>query len=506
MSIENLAGITITSMMVANIGKRGKSTPSGASSLDFELANEMTKPWLAIYNFYKRVSLFGFAKIGLRGSLKFVLTLLIGVTVLLMTSAINTVALPKQRWTPETTYCTPAQRIASLNYSFTENQAYNMGLSLTDAESRTAALIAAQSWTATDNIWYTGATHDYWQSLFQSSSRNSDSFPRYTAIKTFQNETITFTVRLKSVQDLYTRAGNSSDYFARVAQGYAGAFNITVPALTTSCQELLARQGNDTFAVRTNPTDAPGRPSLQIVLGPSSRYPEFKGANCSLGFQQMYYTPTGWVPSSTYSRVTGVWLDRDIYETITDFAPTILPATTYDASIVRSLGNTLNTTLPVIDDFTNGFVSFMAILVKAVQGRRPESPTGAGAVAPGIAAIVQQTISSGDFSDIDTDQEVCSSIRWEVYGSGPRLPWQWAIGVVLAFGILIAFVDFLAWLNPRVYVAEWISVFGMLTLANGSPKLDAFEDKDAAEKSLLYVVETESGEVELRERNSFKMT
>ncbi|EPS43351.1 hypothetical protein H072_2636 [Dactylellina haptotyla CBS 200.50] len=507
MSIEHLAGITITSMMIGNLSKGNKATPEGASSLDFELANEMTKPWLAAYNFHKRIKRFGFASIGVWGSVKFILTLLVAFTVLLMTAAINTVALPKQRWTPEVRYCTPAERIIRLTYEFIENQAYNMGLSLTNVESRAATLLASQTWMTTSNIWYTVATHDYWQALATTNSNTADTFPVVTAIKTYQNETVTFSVRLRKVQDLYTRVPNSADYFGKVSQGYAGVFNITVPSLTTSCKELSAPQGNDTYLVRTNPIDASGRPSLRIILGPSSQYSEFKGANCSLLFRQMYHTPTGWYPSSSGNTADYVSLDTDLYGNRRDYTPTPLPVTQYDAGIVANLTNTLNTTLPAIDDLTNGFVSFMAILVRAVEGRISDSPSGAGAVAVGLAAIAQQTISLGNFLDTDTDEEICSMLRWEVYGSGPRLPWQWAIGAFLGFGILIAFVDFLAWFHPKVYVAEWIDVFGMLSLANGSPKLDAFsEDKGVAERALLYVVETDDGEVELRERKIFKLT
>ncbi|KAK6544219.1 hypothetical protein TWF694_000922 [Orbilia ellipsospora] len=506
MSIEHLAGITITSMMIANfgVGKRHGTTPRGVTSLDLELANEMTKPWLALYNFYKRVRIFGFAKVGVWGGIKFLLTLLVGLTVLLMTAAINTVALPKQRWTSPTIYCTPATRITALNYSYYDNQAYNIGLSFTNVDSRAAALIATQSWIPTENLWYAATNSSYWQQLYETDSGNSESLPRYTAIRAYQNETTTFTVRLRTIQNMYTRAGNSTDYFGRVAQGFAGIFNITVPTLITTCEDLSDPQENDTFSVRKNPTDPTSRPSLQIILGPSQSS-GFKGANCSLQFQQMLFTPTGWAPSSSDATIPGVYLDRDMYGNYKDYPTTVLPVTEFDAGIVESLVNTLNTTLPIIDRFTNGFVSFMALLVNIVDGRYPDSPTGAAAVAPGIAAIAQQTMSLGTFTDIDLDNEICSEFRWEVYGSGPRIPWQWVIGAFLGFGILIAFIDFLAWLNPMVYVAEWIDLSGMLALANNSPRLDVFhDDKEAAERTLLYVVETSSGDVELRERNPFR--
>ncbi|KAK6537112.1 hypothetical protein TWF694_011311 [Orbilia ellipsospora] len=508
MSIEHLAGISITSLMVVKLGNEGyrsdSTRPKGVISLDLDLANEMTKPWLTVYNFYQRIKIYGLRKIGVWGYIKFLLTLVVAFTVLLMTSALNTVAVPKKRWAPFKTYCSSAQRISSLEYQYIGSQALNTGISRSEADKRASTLIAAEAWAATQNTYAVASTNEYWQTLVQTGLMNSDNYQRITAIKINRNETSGFSIRWQALQDLFEAAANSTDSFGKDAIGAAGLFNVTAPSITVSCEELeLNRpQGIDTFSVEMKPTSNTDRPSSQIVLGPSSKFTDFKGANCSLEFRQIYYTPSAWLADETYGRIDYAWVDRDINQLKTSYEPTILPQAQNDPEIAANITRTLNETLPIIDRLTDGFVSFMVDLGKSVEGKYPESPSGVATIAVGLAAIAQHSVTLADWSYLDAAGEVCSSLRWEIYGSGPRLAWQWAIGVFIGFGVLIAFADFLTRINPKVYVAEWLDVFGMMILANSSPKLHFVgEAREVAEKKAFYVGETEDGEPELRQMN-----
>jgi hypothetical protein len=62
-------------------------------------------------------------------------------------------------------------------------------------------------------------------------------------------------------------------------------------------------------------------------------------------------------------------------------------------------------------------------------------------------------------------------VRYNLYGSGPRLPWEWAIVIVI--GIIIAIVcwDISILVVRRISPGPWLSLSGMLLAANSAPKM-----------------------------------
>jgi hypothetical protein len=98
-SLEYTASVLLTIWMTAT---DGKDAP-GATFGDFELKNELTKPWMTMYGFIWRCQRFKWrwtSWSSWRSFLRFLLCLCISICVLLQGLAINTIAIPKQRWYP----------------------------------------------------------------------------------------------------------------------------------------------------------------------------------------------------------------------------------------------------------------------------------------------------------------------------------------------------------------------------------------------------------------------
>ena len=73
----------------------------GAHAIDYEMKEELVKPWIALANNIERWRLFGWKGLGWRGTARFVLTLASSICFLLLGAAMNTIGIPKGRWYPD---------------------------------------------------------------------------------------------------------------------------------------------------------------------------------------------------------------------------------------------------------------------------------------------------------------------------------------------------------------------------------------------------------------------
>ena len=118
-ALQLTAGVIVTICMT-----RPRSSP-GARLADFDLGEELTKPWEACGKFSERWSTFGWKRAGWR---RFLITLPVSVCVLLQGLAINTIGVPKERWYPEErqpdTAAHPIARYQGLDWMNFWNQAF----------------------------------------------------------------------------------------------------------------------------------------------------------------------------------------------------------------------------------------------------------------------------------------------------------------------------------------------------------------------------------------------
>lgn len=76
-----------------------------------------------------------------------------------------------------------------------------------------------------------------------------------------------------------------------------------------------------------------------------------------------------------------------------------------------------------------------------------------------------------DMTASTTENTVSFPIRWYVYGSGPRLFWQWATGAVPSGLVLTLSFDVFLRLWYRIGPGPWLTLDGMLNAANAVDKM-----------------------------------
>jgi len=99
-------------------------------------------------------------------------------------------------------------------------------------------------------------------------------------------------------------------------------------------------------------------------------------------------------------------------------------------------------------------------------------------------------------------------VRWQVYGSGPRLPWEWAtatVDIVILFSLLCGAVLKMMW---RIQAGPWLEVGGMMLVANESGPMHsvkgscAGEASERAKKGIYYLRDAGTRGVELTDQGN----
>ncbi|KAH8733101.1 hypothetical protein GQ44DRAFT_766163 [Phaeosphaeriaceae sp. PMI808] len=78
-------------------------------------------------------------------------------------------------------------------------------------------------------------------------------------------------------------------------------------------------------------------------------------------------------------------------------------------------------------------------------------------------------------------------IQWQVYGSGPRLTWEWLAVFVLVVVLLSLSFGMYQTLRYRTGPGLWVELGGMMMLAQTSPSLDDMENEEKAQKRIYWV-------------------
>lgn len=507
-SLKHTASIFLTKWMAA-----GSSRHRGASLLDLDLKSELTQPWTCIYNFHKRRKLHGWKALGPAGIFRFIVSLWISCCVILLALAINTVGIPKERWYPNLTdsgfqvtdsvrqlltITTPIMQLHGLDWDDSWNQAWDMvgpGPASWDAA---AALVTTNTYTTLAGISnaYRGK-HPGWNHVTIATDGGFT-----TGINTFIGDG---TVQSISVQHFRVREvfeyfrANGSHAFQRNSMGWIAQLNVTVPRLTTTCCMLPAHRNisDNTIAVcvlklklcffSSHIIDltlqqiggAQDDTTLDISIG-SVQYLNFTGVSCQMALQQVLFPVGTWL--STQVNAGRVDLSLNDFGSRWAAIPIPLNASKYDHSCAESLRDQLRSTLNRIDRLLDtGIVHHMALtsrrLAELNDGFSNTTSPDAASMAPVLAVLAQHllTIASWNMTASPDPEATVESfpVRWQVYGSGPRLAWEWAAVVILVVVLLVLLLGGLSGLTSGLKPGSWLETAGMMLLANKSNTMES---------------------------------
>ncbi|KAL1967489.1 hypothetical protein VTN77DRAFT_3274 [Rasamsonia byssochlamydoides] len=119
---------------------------------------------------------------------------------------------------------------------------------------------------------------------------------------------------------------------------------------------------------------------------------------------------------------------------------------------------------------------------------------------------VSNQLPSANMTETETVRQ--GLVRYELYGSGPRLPWEWAIVTVIGIIALAICFDVYILVVERIAPGPWLSSLGgMLLAANSAPKIADIGRAGAVgiatehEESMRFLVretDTPEGETSVR--------
>lgn len=80
-----------------------------------------------------------------------------------------------------------------------------------------------------------------------------------------------------------------------------------------------------------------------------------------------------------------------------------------------------------------------------------------------------------EHDSLGTESTTSYPLRWCVYGSGPRLSWEWTAGAVLCFFVVFPSYDVFLLLYYRIAPGPWLKVGGMMVAANTAKRMASLD-------------------------------
>lgn len=498
-SLEHTAALCITIWMLGAphhhptrrasrwLPVRGRG--AGAAPDDLELAEELTKPWAALLGFVSRWHRHGFRA---SGRLRFLCCMSVSTAVLFLGVGINTVGMPKERWYPDPldqgywisksrhrdalTVHTPLITLTSANWSNVQDEALSAigGDKVTNPYAANEFAYGVCAGSAFQPLYALpgvfGNSVSDWYNTFYDDNQNI-----LTGAYSDATNGSAYTVSLQKdrITSFYEERRANGTSYAQQSVGFTGTLNMTMPMLNTTCVYRNSSADMEENALNATLPSSPQSTSFHIILGPSSGL-SFSGANCSIEFTQVFFGVAIWIidnetPWASITSTTSGGPPAELQR---------LPATTADSNITRSLAEQFSAMLPALHGLvpSNGFVPHSILISRTLTSRSgglrvKDDYAGLG---PVFGTLASQLLNLAVWTaDMGPKAEVTSfPVQWQVYGSGPWLPWEWVVALALAVVLLAVCYGMVLTVLYRNEPGIWNEPVGAIVIANNTETLD----------------------------------
>ena len=476
--LEHLAMLTLTIWMT-----RGPAAgPSaGARSIDFEMKEELVKPWIAVTAFVKRLTRYGWKSpggVGKRGFSRFIITLISSICFLLLGAAINTIGLPKGRWYPDLWPASkhtedllrleqPRQQIEAIDWTNYWNLGWGTVGSGPQSWTAAIALASASTYTVLSRFGEFYFGNPGWSGIGEYHDSLATGINRNVSEQPFQSVSL----QGNYIVDLYNSQKKKGSAGAKYREGMVGTANLTLPLLMTNCSlESNKDLGTGQINVSASVDDM-----LSINISPTNGTNHSR-ISCSVMFRQVLFPISFWLNGPVSD---GLHLWYNGFDNVHPDDVKILGPTIADPTILQQLGTQFSSMLPYLDGLLpqSTFADHLSLTAAQEKTLNPVFKTEIESMAAVLGVIMQHliTISHWNMSSSDSEVTVHYPIRWWVYGSGPRLSWEWIAVVPLVIFIAILTYDVYLTLRHRIKPGPWLTIEGMMFSANTSGRLKGAE-------------------------------
>ncbi|KAL2831495.1 hypothetical protein BDW59DRAFT_157920 [Aspergillus cavernicola] len=467
-----------------------RTIDDGPTLDDFELQNELVNPWHSVTRGFARWRRSNTKRKSRKAwiPLRSVLSVAISISVLFLGGGINVIGIPKRRWypdfrfqsqtSPDSSFTGPRMRLDTLDFNNIWDDGWQM--LRVGGEPSWAVSFQAHAFSASDtflslrdlyNVMNSDRSQPGWYPLYtpdahRLSGLNVTTNSSSTAVQTLA-------VQAQPMIDMFhDQQANSTKRWARTSVGWHATLRLTVPLLNTSCVSLnqpTEEQGEVVASILDSGTNS----TITVDIGPSTN---FTGVRCSINVQQGLFPVNHWIVDETTDPPS-----FSINNYGHDYNPTIdyIDNPIANAAVASALAAQFNTITPSLNAlFSNppdilNFTAYTLTLARALTFLNRGITTDADGCAAVYGALFSRLATTASWTMSTTGQTATHGpVQFQVYGSGPRLPWEWVISSSLGVIILVLCYDIYGIVIRRVNPGPWLSVGGMLLAANRAPTVD----------------------------------
>jgi hypothetical protein len=314
-----------------------------------------------------------------------------------------------------------------------------------------------------------------WQSL------GNNQVAEFTAINVSNGPTTTIqtmAVHGELAAAMYSEQSATSKYnWARYSSGWDATLKVPGLLLETECFSVNGSAvGSWTVAANENATI-----SLNIGLYMSNN--SFEGVQCLISIENAQIVLQQWLydGSGDYSYSINNWgqgTNLSIWKLggSEDDLSMATEGTEWFQAFLPNLQNL--SSAPQIVNLTSLIITIADSLMSLNRGYSESL-----AISAVVGAIFADMFTSFEwtYTDIPGNTTHQGPIRWQIYGSGPRLPWEWTIAIVLGVVVMIHVYDLGLLLRYNGLArGHWLSLGGMMRTANSSPPINESTDIQSA--------------------------